>query len=1304
MKFTPDQEKVIEARNCDLLVSAAAGSGKTAVLVERIIRMLSDADSPIDIDQLLVVTFTKAAAAQMKEKIEGQLERKLLEHPNNEHYIRQINYMRRANILTIDSFCYKVVKEHFYLLGIDPGIRVGDAGEMGLLRREVLEQVMEEFYEKSPDFVRFSDAFSADKNDEKIEDYILKIYDVSASYPRPFLWTKTAREQLAPRDESELCNLAYAKDYFAEIKSSAEGIRQRILLALEQVRSIDGPAYMEKAFLSDLELVDCVIAAKTYTHFFNMSNPKFANIGRGKKGTYDEEMAEKLKQTRDGYKKELKELLAAFELPLERVLFQQQEQAPMLCALLDIVDSFRNEFLNAKLERNVLEFSDVEHFALQVLCEDYDADGLPVPSRIAKEYGEQFLEILIDEYQDSNFLQEAILGCVSKHYLGGHNMFMVGDVKQSIYSFRMARPDLFMEKYHSYEEVENAGSRKLLLKNNFRSRANVLAGINYMFYQLMGEELGGIEYTKDQALVPGIDFSKGVDDSVEILIGESKNYDFLTDGDLEMTPRKEENLDEELEDIGRMELEASMIAQKIRELMGGEDSERFMVSGKEGERPLSYGDIVLLLRAPAAFSMVFSETLMNQGIPVTLQNEKGYFDKVEIRTLISLLRSLDNPLNEVEFAAVLRGCFCGLTSDELAVLVLIKRYSEKKICEATNENKNAKKNFVSLFDIVYKLAEYMAGKQDAWSKDLETEFLEYRKILWEGLLPKCHKLYGLFATLKKLQREERVSDLLVYIYDEAGYASYVEVMPEGKRRLRNLELFLTEARDYEAKHAGSLFAFLSYVDRLEEKAITLGGDPSEDNDEDAVRIMSIHKSKGLEFPVVFLAGMGKKFNRTDVKTPLIIHSDYYLAAKYRNVQKRCGNDSFSRKAVAARMLTENIAEELRIFYVGLTRAKDKLILTGVTPDIVAQVKKYENVASLKEQKLSYSVVHTAESYLDFTVMSMIRNPAFCEGMKKVRKRMDKKGEHILSAEYQNKYPLVNPKCNICVRVYDFENLLVGHMRLNEELRLDRFSALKQLENAPKQNMEEVKRVLSWKYQDIELTRQKSKLSVTEIKRLYETDFESSDILNKPERSQEQYNPPLPEFIAGKQPLNALQRGTWVHKTMELFDFAGIETKEQIDMALEAMQKDGRIIEQTKDFIKADMIWELIHSELGGRMRMAAKNGKLYKEKQFVVGVPVSRLLPEYQKKVHPVDGTEDKSEERLVVVQGIMDAYFEEDGKLILLDYKTDHVKPGQEELLKKRYDTQMRYYRDTLEQLMGMEVTETYIYSFSLNKAIRLF
>lgn len=1337
MKWTTDQQKIIDSRNCNLLVSAAAGSGKTAVLVERIIQMISDKENPMDIDELLVVTFTKAAAAQMRDKIAVAIERMLDKDPSNEHYVRQLNYINKANILTIDSFCYQVVKEHFHVLGIDPGIRVGEAGELGLLREDILEKVLESFYENNADFVQFSDAFSSDKSDEKIEEYILKVYDICSSYPRPSEWIRRAKESLHVESEEQFVALPFVENYFEEIRGSAKGIKDKILGALDKVRDIDGPLYMEKALLSDVMMVDDMIAAKTYSQFRDIAECKFANIGRGKKGEYDEDIAETIKKTREEYKKQINTLLSVFSLPFEQVLEQFQKQEPMLTALLDITESFRTEFLQAKLDKGILEFSDVEHFALQILCKEYDENGEPVPSDIGKEMAEDFKEILIDEYQDSNFLQEAILKCVSTLYKGEYNIFMVGDVKQSIYSFRMARPDLFMEKYHTYNTEEGADCRKLLLKNNFRSRANVLETINYMFYQIMGEDLGGIEYTSEEALVPGRKFPEVNNDSVELLLGESKDFEFLKAGDEEMTAEKDENLDENLEDIGKKELEASIVARRILSLLGRDGSEPYkVVDDTTGElRDVRLSDMVILFRAPSGFQQIFSEVLMSYNIPVKVQNENGYFDTTEIQLVLSLLRVLDNPHNDVEVAAVLRSYFTGFGSDELALLALIKR--------SLREQSDKK---MYLYQVVELLAEYVLGKENPASEltdcevteveknevsEQETteqreqieilhriigeELAEYKNQILDNICKKCANFITLIDNLQEQKSYKTVSQILTSIYYETGYYYYVEAMPESIQRIRNLDLFYEECRRFENGGFQTLFSFILFIDKLQKKSISLGGDPAPESSEDVVRIMSIHKSKGLEFPVVFLSGTGKNFNLMDTKTPLIIHSDYYVGAKYVNTDKRCGNDTFSRKAFASLMVTESIAEELRILYVALTRAKEKLIMTGVTPDMTKLIRKYETVATRKEQKLSYALVHTAKNYLDMIVMSFIRNEEFHAAMENVRKRLDDKTDNILSAEYDLKISINAPEIRLQTEIYDFRNLVVQHVQSNMEKQVNRGGRLEEFYHAPARNLDELQERLTWKYADETFTLQKSKMSVTEIKRLYETDYEPSDVVEHPPVRKESYVAPVPRFIAGEQPMDAAAKGTWVHKMMEILSNAEVTTLEQARQSLEGMWQTGRLPEETRTFITPDKVYAFVSSELGKRMHEAAKMGNLYKEKQFVVGVSAKRLVERnLQKTEENTVTTEILTDEPLpseslsddntpIVVQGIIDAYFREGDNLILLDYKTDKVKPGQEDMLVNRYRTQLLYYKDTLEQLTGLKVTEMYIYSYALDKEIRV-
>lgn len=1356
MNWTVDQQKIIDSRNCNLLVSAAAGSGKTAVLVERIIQMISDKDNPLNIDELLVVTFTKAAAAQMRDKIAAAIENMLDEDPTNEHFIRQLNYIHKANILTIDSFCYQVVKEHFHVLGIDPGIRVGEAGEIGVLRADVLESVMEAFYETNTDFVQFSEAFSADKRDDNIEDYILKVYDICSSYPRPSEWIRQAKESLQVESEESFLKLPFVTHYFDEIHGSAQGIKEKMMKALDMTRVTDGPLHLEKTILSDIVVVDSIITAKTYSQFYDIKQQSFERLAPPKKGAeFDKDIAEQIKKLREAYKKQINALLELFVLPIEQVIEQFGKQRAMLTALLDIADSFREEFLKAKLQKGILEFSDVEHFALQILCKEYDENGVPVPSDIGREMSEDFREILIDEYQDSNFLQEAILQSVSRLHQGEYNIFMVGDVKQSIYSFRMARPDLFMEKYHTYDVKETAKCRKLLLKNNFRSRANVLECINYIFYQIMGQDLGGIEYTEEEALVPGREFPDGPNDSVELLLGESKDFEFLALQEGEdssdlikvMSGEKEENLDDNLEDIGKKELEATMVAQRISRLLGREGSEPYKVVDEHtGElRDVRLSDMVILFRAPTSFQQIFAEVLASYDIPVKVQNESGYFDTTEIQLVLSLLKVIDNPHIDIELAGVLRSYFAGFTNNDLAFLTLVRRYLK----EQSQWN-------LHLYQVIEFLSGYATYKRDglideksdsdwikklrsSWEQVLQKQLADCQEQWVNDIYDKCISFCSLIKHFQQLMSYRTVDQILEEIYYGTEYYYYVNAMPEGNQRVRNLELFYQEAKQFSSSAFKSVFDFLSYINKLTKRSISLGGDPAPDSSEDVVRIMSIHKSKGLEFPVVFLSGIGKNFNLMDTKTPLILHSDYYIGAKYVNTDKRCGNDTFARQAFASLMVTESIAEELRILYVGLTRAKEKLIMTGVTPDITALIKKYSMITDRQQQRLSYAWVHTANNYLDLVVMSFIRNGAFHAAMEGVKSRIDNKTGELLSAKYDLGIQMTEPDICLEVAIYDYQYLAGRHLQSSVEKQLDRIGNLEVLANAPTEYTDELQHRLSWKYADEVMSLQKSKMSVTEIKRMYEKDYDvvseegfasgagvienelledefinnehydnaiaipvlpedtsSVDtIADKKQSFLERYIPPMPKFVSGNKPFDAAEKGTWMHKMMELLPNAEAETKEEVEKALVTMWESGRLPEETRSFITVDKVYTFVSSKLGIRMREAAKQGNLYKEKQFVVGVPVERIAG--------VSKEEVQAGSTPVVVQGIIDAYFRERDELILLDYKTDKIKDGQEQLLVERYRTQLQYYKDTLEQLTGLTVSETYIYSFALGKEIRM-
>lgn len=1284
MNWTKEQKQVIDFRNGNLLVSAAAGSGKTAVLVERIIQMVFDRDNPIDVDDLLVVTFTKAAASQMKDKISLAIEKRIGEEPGNERYIRQLNLVRDANILTIDSFCYKVLKEYFHVIALDPKIQVAEETDLCLIKEDVISEVMDEFYRDNDDFSNFSDAYSSDKSDANIEEYILKLYELSESYPFPHEWFENARKSLHVVSEEDLLTLPFYNSYIDEIHSIAGDIRNTIIYFLDMTRQADGPAHYEKTLISDIELIDDIISANSYGIFADIRDRKFAALGRAKKSdVFDGDVAELIKKGRDRYKKKIGNLLQAFSVPVDRIIGQLNEQERLLLAFIDASEEFSKRFLERKISKGFVGFSDVEHFALQILCDGTDEEGKPVPSNIGKELSEKYYEILIDEYQDSNYLQEYILQCVSGVPHGDNNIFMVGDVKQSIYGFRMARPDLFTSKYDTYNDIDNENNDnvKILLNNNFRSRRNILESINYIFYQIMDRSLGGIDYTDKEALAAGREYTEYENDEVELLLGESKDADMLLpDGE----DNKDEHLDDEYIDVSGMELEAGMVAGRIRELMGDNGSERHMITDDStgALRPVNYRDIVILFRAPKSYQAVFSEILMKHGIPVKLQNENGYFDLVEIRTVLTILKVIDNPYDDVECAAFLRGFFCGLDSNELAVISMMKKSVEKR--ESTVEYLfmflESVVNNREYFDDILRQVFY--DKSD--EKELEL-IIKKSGIIPESVFEKCSKAVSVIKEFQESRKYVSITELIRKIYYETGYYYYVEAMPQGRERSRNLVLFADEATRYEQRGNRSLFDFLRFIKRLSERGVSLGGEASGEITEDMVRIMSIHRSKGLEFPVVFVSGIGKRFNLADTKLPIILHSDYYIGAKYIDPHKRIGNDTFIRKAFGSLITSENIAEELRIFYVALTRAKEKLILTGVTPDITKLIDKMRRVAMFADNRISYSVLRDAESYLDLVTAAFMRNRGFHEIMKAVKPRYDKKG-NIVSADYDVKKYIDEPASRIIFKLFYYNNLLVSQIESGAEQMLIRSQKLESFLTAQSDNFDALKTNLSWSYPEDELTRQKSKMSVTEIKRTYqiEQDEITDDLVSDSMIKEEKYKEILPGFIAGEKPIDAAGKGTWFHKVMELLNNEKLDSSDSVVAELDRLYEEGRIPSETRSFITYDKIISFAKSDIGQRMMNAARENRLYKERKFVVGFPVKDNAPD-------------------VIVQGIIDAYFEEEGKLILLDYKTDNIEPGQETILVDRYRSQLDYYKKTLEKITGMEVAEIYLYSFALDKGIKM-
>ncbi len=1230
MKWTDAQQKIIDSRGSNLLVAAAAGSGKTAVLVERIIRMIMDESNPVDVDRLLVVTFTNAAASQMREKISKALEEKLEIQPENEHLVKQISLLNRANIMTIDSFCLKVVKENFNIIGIDPNMRIADGGEIDLLKADVMDKLLEKKYiEGREEFIRFVDGFSGDKSDEKIENIIENIYRVSSSYPYPEQWLNNAKEAISINTEEELCGTLWFKKLYEYIQKNLEDITLTINYCMEICDKPLGPYMYKKTALEDMKLFQDMQSARTYSQLVDAFNIKFPRLAQCRDVDIDKDLVNEFKDSRDNYKNIYKSI-NYFNKPIEEVIEEFSGIKESVEEIIDLTLEFRNMFAKAKMDKGIMDFSDVEHMALNILCYGYNEENKIVPSKTGIKLSEDFVEIFIDEYQDSNYLQENILLCVSKINKGINNMFMVGDVKQSIYRFRMARPDLFLDKYNSYGDTGD--SIKIELKNNFRSRGVVLEAINYIFYQIMDESIGGIDYNTEVALVPSREF----DDTEENISTNTELMIIDTDGD------------SKLDDI---ELEAKSIALRIQKLTGNVGNAPTLVWDSElGKyRNAEYRDIVILLRSPKSMSNTFIKVLSDEGILAHTFIDSGYFDTVEVNTVLCFLSIVDNAYLDIELASVLRSYIGRFSEEELAIIkIRQKRYRKDR----------------SLYRAVVEYAENGDN---------------------QIIAEKLRLVISLLTDFKHYRKHMSINDMLCRFFQRTGYYEYVGMMPSGKKRQSNLMLLLEKANSYEQTSYKGLFNFLRYIDKLKKYDLDFGEVNVVGEQDNIVRIMSMHKSKGLEFPIVFVSGLGKQFNNSETRENIIIHSDYFLAPKLVNVDEMRKSDTFLRKVISQSIKLENIAESLRILYVAMTRAEEKLILTGCVKNVASYIRSYINVDKNNLIRLSYSDVINSKGYLEWIIKALIRNKDFNEFANSIEAVPDKKGDGVIDCGYELNNELKADGTSFSIRLFNNESLDEINL-YNQVEGIELASVVDELVNSGLDNgdYETLLNKINWIYPNEQVTKVKGKVSVTELKKMSQV-VDGDYIMDT---LKEEREIKYPRFI--KEPeIAPTTIGTAIHKVMELIEFQSISDKEQVDIAIDAMASKGYIDQELVEKMSSKSIYNMINSSLGKRMAKAEKAGKLYKEKQFVAGLPM-----EYVYGFGKSDDT--------VIIQGIVDAYFVEDNKIIIVDYKSDKAygKKGKEELIKK-YRSQLDYYAKILEQLTGLEVTEKYIYSFMLEEAI---
>ena len=1263
-QWTNEQLDAITEKDCNLLVAAAAGAGKTAVLVERIIRKITDASNPIDIDRLLVVTFTNAAAAEMRERISDAIAEALEKDPGSRRIQRQMTLLGKADIMTIHSFCMEVIRSNFQAIDIDPDFRIADETESALMKLEALNELFEEQYEKEDNtaFMDLLESYGGNRDDQILMDMALNLYNFIQSSPWPEEWLK---------DMTGMMNIPIGADFgvtpwglilLASVRLELKSLREMTARALGITGDADGLENYTLTFKKDYErldgmrsLLDDISPVELPVDEAGVHQVKYPNksawdqmylalqgldFDRMPKAGKDADKSkqETVKKIRDDVKSGIKKIR-------ERMLTANSAEiigdlnslySKMNC-LADLVIGLTIKYNEKKNRKSILDFNDLEHLSLGILSEKSE-DGTLKPSQIALAYRERFSEVMVDEYQDSNLVQEILIGMISKVDSGKPNVFMVGDVKQSIYRFRQARPELFLQKYSTYSADKGSPFRKILLFKNFRSRKEVVDAVNYIFTQVMSRNAGELDYTEAEALNPGASFPESPVDAVAG--GEAELHIVQTGGVTVSSPEEEsgeadQNIDQEEEMPDNIQCEARLVARRILELISpDEKGNSFQVFDKAQKeyRKAQFRDIVILLRTTKNWIDVFLEELSLLGIPAFADTGTGFFKTIEVQVMLSLLQIIDNPLQDIPLLSVLRSPMFSFTTGELADLRLADRKG-------------------TLFEALEKLAGSGSGETQPKAAD----FLQKLK--------KWREMSSYLSTDR----------LLWQLYHETGYYSMIGAMPAGDQRQANLRILFERARQFENTSYKGLFNFINFIDKVKGGRGDMGSARILSENDNVVRIMSIHKSKGLEFPVVFLSGCGKRINLQDMSKSILLHQDLGFGPDVVDHKLRISWPSAAKQAIREKIRMETISEEMRILYVALTRAREKLIITGVVNDAAKSAVKWMAAADTKEQKLPDYEMLKSMTYLDWIAPALMRHKA-CGGLR-----------NILPVGSGFSGVLIDDPSTWRFELADKRDVISGK-RTEEEDETGFVKWLESLETSDetKEFSDEIERRLGWKYPYEKAANVQAKFSVTEIKRRFD-----------PQLSEENGNPPgflpalikKPMFLEEKKGLTAAEKGTALHFVMQRLDYMNPDIETQI----ENMATRDLLTRQQVESIDTSKIRRFLDSDLGKRM---LASDRISREAPFNIEIPCCELYKELESETC---GTE------TILLQGVIDCFFEESDGIVLIDYKTDYVPTGKEEIIKDRYKLQISYYTRALETITGKKVKERYIYLFSNGEIIHL-
>lgn len=1179
MKFTDNQRNAIEDHSGNLLVSAAAGSGKTAVLVKRIEQEILRKDDPYDIDRVLVMTFTEAAASEMKSRILAAINEIIQKGNASPRLYRQAALVNNAHISTIHGFCLSVIRNHFHVVDLSPDVKVMDDAESTLLKSDTLNEILEECYEEGrEEFLSMSENIAPDRNDSNLSDVIMKLYSFAVSVPDVKEWFDKCINAYTNVTADNFEKLPMVLFYFKELKNSVNELISLSEKALRICNEPGGPYPYASAIENDIEKLTQIVKSNDLNIFSQMVKgyeaKGFASIRGATKDEVDEELKKRVSDIRDLVKKRIKNIASELSDSIDTHVELVNACRKDVIELIDITGRFYDRYLEKKKEKNLIDFNDMEHYCLKILTES---------EVIANEYRDYFREIYVDEYQDSNMVQDAIVNAIAKN-----NVFLVGDVKQSIYRFRMARPELFMGKFDRYGKGERG--KRIDLSDNFRSRREVVDSVNEVFTELMHKEFGGIEYDADARLNYGAEYYDEAENTElnNTNVNQMGQYDRKT----KLVVIEKEN------EIDDKQLEALYVAEKINELI---DSGMLVYDKNLSRlRPIKYSDIVILLRTSSGWTETFCSVIEEQGIPIHADSTTGYFNAPEILDLMELLKTIDNPAQDIPLATTMKSPLFNFTDEELGYV------------RAANP----------------KLPFYAAVTAYSEENDQKGQCELYSKI---------KKFLETVNSYREKAAYTSVYDLLREIVD-GEYGRMILSSVNGKKRYMNLNMLLSRAAAYAESSFKGLFQFVRYIECLKKNEVDYGEANINNENDNSVRLLTIHKSKGLEFPVVFLCGMQKGFNLRDASDRVVPDADLGLGLYYIDSEKRTKYKTIPQRAVSLKNRMDTVAEEMRLFYVAMTRAREKLIMTAI-------VKKPET-----ELKKSV-IISKASSYLDFLLYA--------------------KGE-------QENFENIDFEIAPATELVDKLAKKIASNDIIKEKMFD-FAKCPMVSTEHKKEVEEIKTRLNFSYPYDEADTF-AKISVTELKKRSmrinndeeNTDMDSSSLFEE----EEAVIPLIPAFLSTKEKtVPGTLYGTAFHRILELWDYTIDNSIENIKSFFNKLESEKKIENDLVGIINPSEISDFLSSDIGLRMKAAFDRNQLKREQPFVM---------------HDKSG---------MLVQGIIDAYFIEDGQIILVDYKTDAVTHEKE--LVDKYHVQLDYYADALERLCKMPVGEKIIYSRKLKKSI---